>query len=132
MAQENVDRLVQGIEAFNRRDIPGSLRLMDPAIIWDHRLADLQGKLVGPEAVTGWYTDLWEHFEAVEIDCTDIRDLGDERVLGLGTIRSTGKGSRVETELIYAVVATYRNGRLIHYIDFGDRGEALEAAGLRE
>jgi ketosteroid isomerase-like protein len=129
MSEENADLLVQGIEAFNRRDMPGSVRLMDPEIVWEHHLAELQGKFVGPEAVIGWYTDLYEHFEAVEIDCPDVRDLGD-RVLGLGTIRATGKGSGVETELTFAVVATYRNGRLIHYIDFGDRDDALEAAGL--
>ena len=132
MSQENVDRFVQGIEAFNRRDIPGSLRVMDPEIIWEHRLAALEGKFVGPEAVTGWYADLWEHFEAVEIDCPDVRDLGGGRMLGLGVIRATGKESGVETELTYAVVARYRNGRMIHYIDYGDRDQALEAAGLSE
>ena len=131
MSQENVDLLVQGIEAFNRHDIPGSLRLMDPEIVWEHRLADLQGKLVGPEAVTGWFTDLYEHFQVVEIDCPDVRDLGD-RVLGLGTIRATGKGSGVETELTFATVAGYMNGGLTHYTDFGDRDQALEAAGLSE
>jgi ketosteroid isomerase-like protein len=131
MSQENVDRFVQGIEAFNRHDIPGSLRFLDPEIVWEHQLADLQGKLVGPEAVTGWFRDLYEHFQAVEIDCPDVRDLGD-RVLGLGTIRATGKGSGVETKLTFATVATYRNGRLTRYTDFGDRDQALEAAGLRE
>jgi len=131
MSQENVDRFVQGIDAFNRNDIPGSLRLMDPEIVWEHRLADLQGEFVGPEAVIGWFTDLYEHFQAVEIDCPDVRDLGD-RVLGLGTIHATGKGSGVETKLTFATVARYRNGRLTHYIDFGDRDQALEAVGLRE
>lgn len=53
MSEENVDRFVQGIEAFNRRDIPGVLRLMDPEIVWEHRLAELQGAFVGPEALTG-------------------------------------------------------------------------------
>jgi ketosteroid isomerase-like protein len=131
MSQENVDRFVQGIEAFNRKDIAGVLRLMDPEIVWDHRLAELQGRLVGPEAVTGWFTDLDEHFQTVQIDCPNDRDLGD-RVLGLGTIRATGKGSGVETKLTFATVARYRNGRLTHYIDFGDRDQALEAAGLSE
>ena len=129
MSQENVDRFVQGIEAFNRNDIPGSLRLMDPEIVWEHRLAELQGKFVGPEAVTAWFTDLYEHFGAVEIDCPDVRDLGD-RVLGLGTVRAIGTGSGVETELTFATVATFRNGRLTHYIDYGDRDQALEAVGL--
>jgi ketosteroid isomerase-like protein len=126
-----VDRFVQAIEAFNRNDIAGAVRLMDPGIVWEHRLAELQGKFVGPEAVRGWLTDFYEHFQAVEIDCPDVRDLGD-RVLGLGTIRATGKGSGVETKLTFATVARYRNGRLAHYIDFGDRDQALEAVGLSE
>jgi hypothetical protein len=49
MSQENVDRFVQGIEAFNRNDIPGSLRLMDPEVVWEHRLADLQGGSSDPK-----------------------------------------------------------------------------------
>jgi ketosteroid isomerase-like protein len=128
----NVDRFVRGIEAFNRHDMPGLLRVLDPEIVWEHHLAELQGTFVGPEAVVGWCTDLYEHFQTVEIDCPDVRDLGDDRVLGLGTIRSTGKGSGAETELTFATVARYRNGRLIHYVDFGDRDQALEAAGLSE
>jgi hypothetical protein len=62
MSQENVDRFVQGIEAFNRNDIPGVLRLMDPEIRFEHRLAALQGKFVGVEAVRGWFADLDEYF----------------------------------------------------------------------
>ena len=92
MSEENVDRFVEGMKAFNRNDVPGVLQFLDPEVVWEHRLADLQGKLVGPEAVTGWFTDLYEHFESVEVDCPDVRDLGD-RVLGLGTIRATGKGA---------------------------------------
>jgi ketosteroid isomerase-like protein len=131
MSQENIDRFVEGIEAMNRRDIEGLLRLMDPEIVWDHRLADLQGKIVGREAVAGWVADLYEHFQVAEIDCPDVRDLGD-RVLGLGTIRAIGTGSGVETELTFATVARFRDGRMTHYIDFGDRDQALEAAGLPE
>jgi hypothetical protein len=29
-------------------------------------------------------------------------------------------------------VARYRNGRMTHYTDFGDRDDALEVAGLPE
>jgi hypothetical protein len=75
--------------------------------------------------------DLVEHFDSWRIFCTDIRDLGD-RVLALGTIRATGTESGVETELPLAIVARYKDGRLTHFIDFGDRDQALEAAGLSE
>jgi hypothetical protein len=47
MSQENVDRFVKGIEAFNRGDVPGLLRFMDPEIHFEQRLAALQGDFVG-------------------------------------------------------------------------------------
>jgi hypothetical protein len=49
MSEENVDRFVKGIEAFNRNDMPGILRFMDPEIHFEHRLATLQGDFIGIE-----------------------------------------------------------------------------------
>ena len=131
MSQENVDRLVETIEAYNRHDVEGVLRLMGPEIEFEHRLAELQGKFVGVEAVRGWIADLDAYFESAHIDCSDIRDLGD-RVLALGTVRAIGRESGVETELPYTVVASFRNGLVTRFIDYGDRDKALEAAGLAE
>ena len=131
MSQENVDRIREGIEAMNRRDIEGVLRLMDPKIRFEHRLAALQGNFVGLDGVRGWFADLVENFHAWQIDCSDIRDLGD-RVLALGTMKATGTESRVETELPITIVARIKDGRITHFPDFGDRAKALEAAGLRE
>ena len=131
MSQENVDRFGAAVEAMNRRDIAAVLRLMDPEVRFEHRLAALEGNFVGLDGVRGWFADLVEHFDAWQIHCPDIRDL-DDRVLALGTIRATGKGSGAETELPFTVVARFRDGRITHFTDFGDKAQALEAAGLRE
>jgi ketosteroid isomerase-like protein len=131
MSQENVDRMREAIEAMNRRDIQAVLRGMDPEVRFEHRLAALQGNFVGLDGVRGWFADLVEHFNAWQIDCADIRDLGD-RVLALGTIKATGTESGVETELPFTVVARYADGRLTRFTDFGDKDQALEAAGLSE
>ena len=131
MPQKNVEVMREGIEAMNRRDIEGVLRLMDPKVRFEHRLAALQGNFVGLDGVRGWFADLVEHFDAWQIDCSDIRDLGD-RVLALGTIEATGTQSGVETELPFTIVARFKDGRITHFTDFGDRWKALEAAGLWE
>jgi ketosteroid isomerase-like protein len=81
--------------------------------------------------VRGWFADLGKYFENGKIHCLDVRDLGD-RLLGLGTLHATGKGSGVETEETFAVVARYRDGLMTEYTDFGDVDQALEAAGLSE
>lgn len=132
MPQENVEGMRAGIEAMNRRDIDGVVQGMDPEIRFEHRLAALQGSFVGIEGVRSWFADLVETFAAWEIHCPYIRDLGDDRVLALGTIKATGRESGVETELPFAVVARIRDGLMTHFTDFGDREKALEAAGLSE
>ena len=131
MSQENVDLLRESIERFNRNDIPGVFRLMDPEIRFEHRMAELEGDFTGVDAVTHWFADLGRHFVSWRIDCNDFRDLGD-RVLALGTVRAVGKVSGVEAELPYTVVARSRDGLITDFTDFGDRDKALEAAGLRE
>jgi hypothetical protein len=131
MSQENVDRMREGIEAMNRRDIDAVVLGMDPEVRFEHRLAALQGSFVGIDGVKRWFADLAEHFDTWRISCTDIRELGD-RVLALGTIRATGTGSGVETEFPLSIVAQYKDGLLTDFIDYGDRDQALEAAGLME
>jgi ketosteroid isomerase-like protein len=81
--------------------------------------------------VRSFLTDLAEHFGAREIRCSDVRDLGDQ-VLALGTVCATGKRSGVETDLPFTVVARFREGLVTDFTDFGNRDEALEAAGLSE
>ena len=132
MSQENVDALGASIEAFNRGDFEGILQVLDPEVRFEHRLAALQGSFVGVDGVRGWLADLFDHFATGQVHCTDIRDLGDDRVLALGTVRAVGKESGVETELPYTVLARFRNGRMTEFTDFADRAKALEAAGLRE
>jgi ketosteroid isomerase-like protein len=130
MSQENVDRFSEALKSWNRRDLAGVLRIMDPEIQFEHRLAAFQeGTYVGLEGVSAFLADFAENFDTWEIDCRDVRDLGDT-VLALGINHATGKGSGVETELPFAVVASFSKGRITHYIDFGDKEEALEAAGL--
>ena len=131
MSHENVDLLRESIERFNRNDIEGVLGMMDPEVTFEHRMADLEGDFTGVDPVRAWFADIAQHFASWRIDCDDIRDLGD-RVLALGTMRAIGKGSGVETEVPYTVVANFRNGLMTHFTDYGDKEKALEAVGLRE
>ena len=131
MSEENIEVFLEWLGAINRMDIPGALRLMDAEAQFEHRLTDLQGSYTGLERIEAAFEDVVEHFDALKVDCPDIRDLGD-RVLALGTSHATGKGSGVETELPFTVVASFRDGRMTHFTDFGDKEQALEAAGLSE
>jgi ketosteroid isomerase-like protein len=131
MSQENVERFLEVVKSWNRHDLPGVLRFLDPEIRFEHRLAAFQGSYVGVEGVRTFLADLANHFDTWKVDCRDVRDLGD-RVLALGITRATGKGSGAETELPFTVVASFSGGRITRFIDFGDKEQALEAAGLSE
>ena len=128
-----MDRFVAATEAFNRRDIAGLLALLDPEIQFEPQQAALQGTYVGHQGVGEWLRDLAEHYdpESGHIRLTDVRDLGDS-ILAIGTLRFTGKASGIQTEVRVAVVARFRNGRMSYFKDYGDKAQALEAAGLSE
>ncbi len=131
MSEQNVELMKQSVEAFNRADMAAVRRLMDPEIKFEHRIAQLEGDFTGADAVADWFEDLTQHFDRWKIECDDFRDLGD-RVLGLGTVHAVGKGSGVEAEVPWTVLAEYRNGLVTHFTDYADRDKALEAAGLAE
>jgi ketosteroid isomerase-like protein len=132
MSGENVDRLGEATEALNRGDARAYIGLTDPEIRFEPALAALQGTYEGHDGVREWFADVAEHFdEGVEVRYSEIRDLGD-RVLAIGTIRYTGKGSGIRTETPVALIVRFRNGLITHLKDYGDRGEALTAAGLSE
>jgi hypothetical protein len=140
MSEENVVRFVNCQEAFNRliADPPNVeagleyLQFMDPEVRFEPQQAVLQGTYEGRDGVATWLIDLAEHYEVGgRIDCPDVRDLGD-RVLALGTLSVTGKGSGVEINVPVAVLASFRDGLITGFKDFGDKKQALEAAGLSE
>jgi ketosteroid isomerase-like protein len=131
MSEENVDSFLAHVEAVNRWDVPGLLRFVDPQIHFEPQVAVLQGSYAGYDGVREFFADVFETFEVFEVNFPDVRDLGD-RVLALGTVRTIGKGSGVDQEAPLAIVMAFRDGRITHFKDYGDKDNALEAAGLRD
>jgi ketosteroid isomerase-like protein len=139
VSQENVERFVELTETFNRiagaprasnlGDVQDLLRVMDPEIQFEPQQSALQGGYVGHEGVTQWLRDLAEHYEGGHMRCADIRDI-DDRVLGLGILSFIGRGSGIRAEAPVAIVASFRDGLISHFKDYGDKDRALEAVGL--
>jgi hypothetical protein len=102
MSRENVDRFIEAMNVFNRiseapealdrgalRDLLGA---MDPEVQFEPQQAALQGSYVGHEGVMQRLRDLAQHYEGGHLHFAEVRDLED-RVLALGTLRFTGRGS---------------------------------------
>ncbi len=126
-----MERFVEGAEAFNRGDMDAATDWLGPNVVFEPLAAAMEGDFTGPDEVRTFMSGLRDLFEVFEVRYTDVRDLGD-RVLALGTTRSVARGSGIEQEFTLAVVATFKDGLVTHWKDFGDKAAALEAAGLSE
>jgi ketosteroid isomerase-like protein len=108
--------------------------LLDPKVEWIPINAALEGtRYCGHDGVREWIEDMnrdWDFFEARP---EDFRDLGDDRLLALGTWRARGRTSGVElTSQPAAWLLEVRDRRVVRMQTFTDRDKALEAAGLSE
>jgi ketosteroid isomerase-like protein len=84
----------------------------------------------GHDGVREMLRDLNEAFGEIQIEISEIRDLGD-RLVAIGRARARGKASDAEIETPYAFVTEIRNGKTVSIRGYLDPEEALEAAGLR-
>ena len=132
MSQENVDLFRRGTDALERGSFDDALieEIIDPDVIFEPLRAPVSGTYRGHEGIRQFIADTAESFNVFRFDRSDIRDLGD-RVLYRHAAHPSKQGG-VETDVPTAGIATYRDGRLIHWKDFGDRRKALEAAGLSD
>ena len=131
MSEENVNRFLETTEAFNRRDVKRWLQNFHPDAVLELQNAALEGEYSGHVGLRRFFADFAESWEMAELHCPDVRDLGD-RVLGLGTMRTIGRGSRIEQEGPVAFVASYRDGLCTHIKDYGEWDQALAAVGVSD
>ena len=131
MSQENVDRLLESAEAFNRNDVNGLLQLMDPEVQFEPQLSELEGDYSGHDGMRRFFADAAEIYSSFLVEYPDVRDLGDQ-VLALGIAHTRAKGSGLEQDVPLAIVATFRDGRITRMKDFARKDQALEALGLVE
>ena len=131
MSQQNVETFRRNNEAVNRRDLEAFLLDMDAAIEFIPRRAAVQGVYRGYEGMRKYFVDNAESFDLYQVSYDEFRDLGD-RIVAFGTVRVRGKESGVEVTSPTAIVATFRDGKMVRVEDYRERSEALKAVGLEE
>ena len=131
MSQENVEAVHRGVDAMNRGELDPILDLIADEVVWEPRRASFEGAYHGHTGMRRYWADTAQSFELFEVRFAEVRDLGD-RVLAIGTVHGRGRDSGAETDVATAAVFTFRDGRLVHYKDYGERRAALAAAGLEE
>jgi ketosteroid isomerase-like protein len=135
MSEENVEIVRAIMDAQARGDWPAVFAHYHPEIEWDqsrNRLAfDRPPVSKGHEAVRDWFRGGLDVMELIEYEQEELIDAGDQ-VLQFFRVRARGRASGIELEGPLAQVWTVSDGLVVRVEFFEDRGEALEAAGVRE
>ncbi|HEY8000905.1 MAG TPA: nuclear transport factor 2 family protein [Solirubrobacterales bacterium] len=126
MSQQNVDRVRNCIEAYRRGDYVGASADLAPDVVWEvGQELPARGPAAVRELWQRWDSD-WEELETVAEELIDAGDF----VVAAVRYRGRGRLSGVVVDDLWFEVHTFRNGQCVHKVDFKQRSEALEAAGL--
>jgi ketosteroid isomerase-like protein len=135
MSQKNVDVIRGLVDAWNSGNRAGWLAPSHPEVEWSSAIVR---QVEGTEAAAyrgraeiGEFWDEWHELWSLEIEPSEIRDLGDA-VLVLAVLRTQGKSSGVEVERSIGYVFQFEDGLVRRATAYMTPEEALEAAGLRE
>jgi ketosteroid isomerase-like protein len=133
MSQENVEIVRRIVDAIRDRRWEEATRQLAPGAELHGTVGGLTEGSVwrGPEQIRGFFEQDAEAWDERRLEAERFIDAGDCVVVPLHEFRR-GKGSGVETETETAMVYEVRDGRAVRIQGYMDRGEALEAAGLRE
>jgi hypothetical protein len=138
MSEENMEIVRQGLADFGGDPVhaiedsylrAADLVAPDVEIDFTH---------VYPDAPILRGLEAWREFvrslpwQTLKLEPERFLDVDDERVLVFMHVTALGEGSHVPVEMRNAHEFTLRNGILVRWRVFGDRAEALEAAGLSE
>jgi ketosteroid isomerase-like protein len=125
-----IEAFLRGVDAINRLDVHAVLALTHEECVFEPLRSQTEGAFVGHEGMRRFLADTAQTFEMFKATYPELRDLGDERLLAIGTIRMRGRESGVETDVLSAAIVEFRDGRMLSYKDHARRELALQVAGL--
>jgi ketosteroid isomerase-like protein len=126
----HIEAFLRGVDAINRLDAHAVLALTHAECVFEPLRSQTEGAFVGHEGMRRFLADTAQTFELFKATYTDLRDLGDERLLAIGKIRMRGRESGVETDVVSAAIVEFRDSRMLSYRDHSDPQLALQVAGV--
>ena len=128
MSQENVEAARRTMEAYRRGDYDAAAAYLAPDVVWS---VGQERPAHGPAAVREMWKR-WDHeWDELDTVIEEAIDAGD-KVLVAVRYRGRGRVSGVEVNDRQYEVHTFRHGLCVRKVDYRERADALEAAGLSE
>jgi ketosteroid isomerase-like protein len=130
VSQQNVKKVEEFIDAYNRRDFDAALAHFDPEIEWvlpERQSAD-SGR--GHDDIRRFWEEIDTMMDDLQLAPQEHVDAGDRIATRLRYYgRGKGSGAEIETEM-YHQVATFEDGVIVRMEYVGSWPEALAAAGV--
>jgi SnoaL-like domain len=128
---DSVQIFKEAVDALNRVDLHELERLVDPEIAFFPMRSAVTGPYLGHAGLEQFLADNDEMFELFHAEFDVLELLPDGRLLSIGSIRVRGRGGEAETVVKTAGIASFRDGRMLSWHDYGDEAVArAKAAAL--
>jgi ketosteroid isomerase-like protein len=122
--------IVRRIYAAWEEGSPLESGLLAPDIEWVNPPEAIElGTRKGIEAFDGAARSVADSFEGARVEFEEFIDAGD-KVVVIGTLHGSGRGSGAEVHRRQGYVWTIRDGKAVRFEWFNDHADALAAAGL--
>jgi hypothetical protein len=118
----------EAVDALNRVDREQLQRLIDPEIAFIPMRAAVSGAYIGHSGMDDFLSENEDMFEIFRADFDTLEPLPDGRLLSIGTITVRGRGGEAETVVKTAGIASFRDGRMLSWHDYGDESIARAKA----
>jgi ketosteroid isomerase-like protein len=132
VSEQNVKRVQEMYEAFNRGDAETGLRLLHPEPELHQAPEVVDGEAyIGLDAFVRGMTLFMEDWDNPRLEPQDVDGIGDFVFMGV-RVSGRGKTSGIEMTTQFFHVWTFRDGRPWRCFVRSTRDEALKAVGLAE
>jgi len=133
MSGENVEVVKRFMSRFEGGDRQEWREHFDPDVVWDTSPSQMPaaGVYRGHEGVERFFRDWLGTWTDYEVANSEYIDAGDAVIVAFHQT-GTGRGSGARVERDFFGVYELRESKVVRFRLFESRGEALEAAGLRD
>jgi ketosteroid isomerase-like protein len=131
MSEGNLELIRRLYRAMDARDVEAAAELADPEVEWipDKRVGE--PPIRGRDEVIRFFEERAEMFGEIRTEIERLSDV-DDKVLAFIHVTGSGVSSGAGFDIRIAHLWTLRDGVVVRGEGYGDRDQALEAAGVTE
>jgi ketosteroid isomerase-like protein len=126
-SEESAEVIRALFAALEHDDFATALGLFDPEVEW----LPTEGRFRGIEGVGAAFIEWLEPWDEHHIELEELVEAGEDRALVTLHIRARGEHSGMEIDQRFFQVYTVAEGKVRRMVEYVDRDQAQEAAGLR-